>query len=89
MESALDNTIGDWVDWLDGRRTTRPQQCVAFDASFRMDRASYKHKNSKSNVLESIRERLEVKHGVDIKIHYNAFSKEQAEFTIRSIEWEK
>ena len=89
MESALDNTIGDWVDWLDGRRTTRPEQCVTFGADFRMDRASYKHKNSKSNGLEKIRERLEAKHGVDIKIHYNAFSKEQAEFTIRSIEWEK
>jgi hypothetical protein len=87
MESSLDNTIGDWVDWLEGRRTTRPEQRVEFGATFRMDRASYKHKNSESNRLEGIREKLEEKYGVHINILYNAFGKEH--FTIRSIEWTK
>jgi hypothetical protein len=87
MESSLDNTIGDWVDWLEGRRTTRPEQRVEFGATFRMDRASYKHKNSESNRLEGIRAKLEEKYGVHINILYNAFGKEH--FTIRSIEWTK
>ena len=88
MEKSLREFIGDWVEYVDGKRNIRIEPSIDFvNMDWRFDRATYKHKTKSDNLLEKMKTKLEAEFSVIIAITYNRPAEHH--FTIRSIQWSK
>jgi hypothetical protein len=86
MEKSLREFIGDWTEYINGRRNVRIEPSIEFTRDWNFDRETYKYKTKKDNLLEKLKEKLEGEYRIKMSILYNRPG--EGHFTIRTIQWE-
>jgi hypothetical protein len=86
MEKSLRDFIGDWTEYINGRRNVRIEPSIEFTKDWKFDRETYKYKTKADNLLENLKEKLEAEYRIKMSILYNRPG--EGHFTIRSIQWE-
>jgi hypothetical protein len=86
MEKSLREFIGDWTEYINGRRNVRIEPSIEFTKDWKFDRETYKYKTKADNLLENLKEKLEAEYRIKMSILYNRPG--EGHFTIRSIQWE-
>jgi hypothetical protein len=86
MEKSLREFIGDWTEYINGRRNVRIEPSIEFNNDWKFDRETYKYKTKKDNLLEKLKEKLEGEFPIKMSILYNRPG--EGHFTIRNIQWE-